>query len=102
VVTVRQLVPGLFLLTLIVTSLLTPVLPVSAIGVTVGAAYFGTLLACVAAAVRRHGWRCALALAAVFPTVHFSYGLGSLHGVFDHLMQRRRVRRDPAVMPLSP
>ena len=101
VVTVRQLVPGLFVLTLIATSLLTPVLPVIAIGATVAAAYLGTLFACVIGAVRRHGWRCALALAAVFPTIHFSYGFGSLHGAVDHLAHRRRVRRDPTVMPLS-
>ena len=101
VVTVRQLVPGIFVLTLIGTSLLTPVLPVITIGATVAAAYVGTLLACVAGAVRRHGWRCALALAAVFPTIHFSYGFGSLHGAVDHLLQRRRARRDPNVLPLS-
>ena len=101
VVTVRQLVPGLFVLTLIATSLLTPVLPVIAIGATVAAAYLGTLLACVVGAVRRHGWRCALALAAVFPTIHFSYGFGSLRGAFDHLVQRRAARRDPTVVPLS-
>ena len=101
VVTVRQLVPGLFVLTLIVISLLTPVLPVIAIGATVAAAYLGTLFACVVGAVRRHGWRCALALAAVFPTIHFSYGFGSLHGAVRHLAQRRRVRRDPTVMPVS-
>jgi len=101
VVTVRQLVPGLFVLTLIGTILLTPVLPVLAIGATVAAAYVGTLLACVVGAVRRHGWRCALALAAVFPTIHFSYGFGSLRGAFDHLVQRRVARRDPTVVPLS-
>src|SRR2546427_11821808 len=43
VVTVRQLVHGLFVLTLIATSLLTPVLPWIAIWATCAPAYLGTL-----------------------------------------------------------
>ena len=60
VMTVRQVVPGLFVLTLIGTTLLTPFLPVPA-GALVAGAYVAALFGCVAAAVRRHGWRCALA-----------------------------------------
>ncbi len=101
VTTLRQLVPGLFVLALGMTTVLAPVLPVLGVGVGVAATYLVALLACVAGAVRRHGWRCALALAAVFPTVHFSYGFGSLRGAFDHLLQRRPTRHDPAVIPLS-
>ena len=101
VMTWRQLVPGLFVLTLIGTIVLAPVLLVRRVGIAVAATYIATLLACVVGAVRRHGWRCALALAAVFPTIHFSYGFGSLRGAFDHLVQRRAARRDPTVVPLS-
>lgn len=101
VMTVRQLVPGLFVLTLGLTTLLSPVLPLLPVAVTVAGAYVATLLTCVVGAVRRHGWRCALALAAVFPAIHFSYGIGSLRGAVDHLLQRRRTRRDPTVIPLS-
>ncbi len=99
--TLRQLVPGLFLLTLVATILLAPVPAMRRVGMTVVATYLVALVACVASTVRRHGWRCALALAAVFPTVHFSYGFGSLRGAFEHLVQRRAARRDPSVVPLS-
>ena len=102
VMTVRQVVPGLFVLTLVSTAALAAVLPpVLPVAIGVAGAYVASLLGCVAAAVRRHGWRCALALAAVFPAVHFSYGIGSLRGAVDHLLQRRRTRRDPTVIPLS-
>ncbi|HLZ44697.1 MAG TPA: glycosyltransferase family 2 protein [Gemmatimonadales bacterium] len=101
VMTIRQVVPGLFVLTLATTTALSPVLPLLPVAAGVASAYVATLLGCVIAAVRRHGWRCALALAAVFPAVHFSYGIGSLRGAVEHLLQRRRTRRDPTVIPLS-
>jgi len=101
VMTWRQLVPGLFVLTLIGAIAFAPVLLVRRMGTAVAAAYVAALLACVVGAVRRHGWRCALALAAVFPTIHFSYGFGSLRGAFDHWVQRRAARPDPTVVPLS-
>jgi len=101
VMTLRQLVPGLFVLTLASTAALAPVLPLLPVTIGVAGAYLAALCGCVIAAVRRHGWRCALALAAVFPAVHFSYGIGSLRGAIDHLLQRRSSRRDPTVIPLS-
>ncbi|PYP10580.1 MAG: glycosyltransferase family 2 protein [Gemmatimonadetes bacterium] len=101
VMTLRQLVPGLFVLTLAGTAVLAPVLPLLPVTLGIAGAYLTALVGCVIGAVRRHGWRCALALAAVFPAVHFSYGIGSLRGAVDHLLQRRRTRRDPTVIPLS-
>ena len=101
VMTLRQVVPALFVAILAGSIALAPVLPVLGIAVGVAAAYLATMTVCVLGAVRKHGWRCALALCAVFPVVHFSYGIGSLRGAFDHLLQRRRARRDPTVIPLS-
>jgi hypothetical protein len=102
VMTVRQVVPALFVAILAGSIALAPVLPaVLDVAVGVAAAYLATMTVCVLGSVRKHGWRCALALAAVFPVVHFSYGIGSLRGAFDHLLQRRRARRDPTVIPLS-
>ncbi|HWC75459.1 MAG TPA: glycosyltransferase family 2 protein [Gemmatimonadales bacterium] len=101
VMTVRQLVPAVFVAVLVGTTVLAPVLPLLGVAASVAAAYLATLTVCVLGSVRKHGWRCALALASVFPVVHFSYGIGSLRGAFDHLLQRRRARRDPAVVPLS-
>jgi glycosyltransferase involved in cell wall biosynthesis len=101
VMTVRQVVPALFVAILAGSIALAPVLPVLGVAVGIAAAYLATMTVCVLGSVRKHGWRCALALAAVFPVVHFSYGIGSLRGAFDHLLQRRRARRDPTVIPLS-
>jgi phenylacetate-CoA ligase len=49
----------------------------------------------------RQGWRCALALAAVFPTIHVAYGLGLLRGVLDHLVLPRRSPAAGAAVSLS-
>jgi glycosyltransferase involved in cell wall biosynthesis len=38
------------------------------------------------------GVRCALALTAVFPTLHFSYGVGFILGIRDHLLARGKAR----------
>jgi len=101
VMTLRQVVPALFVAILAGSIALAPVLPVLGIAVGVAAAYLATMTVCVLGAVRKHGWRCALALCAVFPVVHFGYEICSLRGAFDHLLQRRRARRDPTVIPLS-
>ncbi|MGE5801471.1 MAG: glycosyltransferase family 2 protein [Gemmatimonadota bacterium] len=61
--------------------------------------YLIAVVACSLAAVRRHGWRCALALAATFPTLHWSYGVGYLRGVWDHIVRGRR--RQPRAVPLT-
>jgi GT2 family glycosyltransferase len=38
------------------------------------------------------GVRCAVALTAVFPTLHFSYGVGFIRGIHDHLLARGKAR----------
>jgi glycosyltransferase involved in cell wall biosynthesis len=102
VMTVRQLVPGLFLLSLVVTGLLAPWFAAARVaGAAIVASYVAAILGSAALAVRREGWRCALALIAVFPTVHGSYGFGSLRGVLHHVLQSRPNRYDPAMIPLS-
>jgi hypothetical protein len=47
----------------------------------------GFVLACAAAAAGTD-LRCGLALAAVFPILHFSYGFGFIRGIYDHLLAR--------------
>jgi hypothetical protein len=46
------------------------------------------VLVCSGAAVRTEGFRTGVSLAAVFPTLHFSYGAGFLHGIYHHLLTR--------------
>ncbi len=94
IMTVRQLVPSLFLLTLVVTGLLGIVLPLArAAFAGVLGAYVVAVLAFSARAALRHGARCGLGLAAVFAVLHGSYGVGFLRGVGDHVLGWRRLRR---------
>jgi GT2 family glycosyltransferase len=98
----RQLVPALFLISLAVSAALATWFPAARVAAAaIAGTYVATVLGVAASAVRRSGWRCALALAAVFPTVHLSYGFGSLHGVLHHVLQPRRQPSDPAMIPLS-
>jgi hypothetical protein len=102
VMTARQVVPGVFLFSLLVTGLLAPWVEAARIAVAaIGGTYLVTTLVCAVGAARRDGWRCMLALLAVFPTLHLSYGFGSLRGFMHHVLQLRRNRADPAMIPLS-
>jgi glycosyltransferase involved in cell wall biosynthesis len=102
VLTVRQLVPSLFVLALLVTAALSLAWPLA----------FGALLAIIGAYLsviaggallkaRREGGRTALALVAVFPAMHFTYGVGYLQGLVDHFMPFRRARRPSAAVALT-
>ncbi len=99
VMTGRQLVPAAFLLTLGGTALLSPWLPLAGLAFAgIAGAYAALTLACALPAVPRHGARCALALAAAFPTLHASYGAGFLRGSAAHLLGLGRPR---AAVPLT-
>lgn len=82
IMTLRQVVPAAFALSLAGSLVIGTVVP--AARVIAG----GLLLAYAAAAVtaalgtiRQHGVRCALGLLAVFPVLHFGYGIGFLVGL---------------------
>ncbi len=89
VMTVRQLMPALLLVTLVGAAALGLWLPAASVfGGGLLSAYGLFVLLCSAPAVRSHGFRCAFALMAVFPILHFSYGIGFLRGAFDHLVMK--------------
>jgi len=101
VMTVRQLVPAMFVATLIGTAagaLFSPALAI--VGGATAALYAACVAACSLAVARSHGIRCAVALAAALPVVHLSYGFGFLRGLRAGLLGRGRWR-DPAAVPLS-
>jgi len=101
IMTVRQLVPALFVATLAVTGAVALVAPPVRIAfAAVAAAYLAAALASAALALRRHGARCAAALLLVFPTLHGSYGLGSITGVLQRVTGRR-LKHQVASVPLS-
>lgn len=89
VMTVRQLIPSLLVAGLLGSAALSPWLPGAAVAFSaLAGTYFVLVLGCSALAARTEGLRCGLALAAVFPTLHFSYGIGFLRGIYDHLLAR--------------
>jgi len=101
VMTGRQLVPPVFLLTLCATALLGRW--VGAAGVafaTTAGAYLLSVLGCSILAGRKAGLTTILALAAVFPVVHGSYGFGFLRCVLDLAVRSRR-QASGITLPLS-
>lgn len=89
VMTVRQLVPAMLIGALLGSGGLGLWVPEAAAAFAfIVALYAGGVLVCAAAATRSD-LRCGLALAAVFPTLHFSYGFGFIRGIYDHLVARR-------------
>lgn len=90
VMTVRQLLPAIFVLALLAGVVLTPF--------AAGRVMLGALLGVYAAADlvfavqagRPHGGRTMLWLTLVFPALHVSYGLGSLHGFATFILLNRR------------
>jgi len=101
IMTVRQLVPAMFVLALLGTALGTLLWPpLALLGAGIAVAYAFCVGACAFPVARSHGLRCALALMIALPVVHLSYGFGFLRGLRDGLFGRGRWR-DPATVPLS-
>ncbi|PYO94218.1 MAG: hypothetical protein DMD62_06375 [Gemmatimonadetes bacterium] len=101
IMTVRQLVPALFVLSLIASALFAMLWPPFAV-LTAGilAAYAFCIGAFAVPVARSHGLRTALWLAVALPVIHVSYGCGFLRGLPPGLFGRSRWR-DPAAVPLS-
>jgi glycosyltransferase involved in cell wall biosynthesis len=91
VMTARQLAPALLVSTLLVTAFLGPWLGAARLvfSLTFGG-YVAADLAVAAAIARRSGVRVGLVASAVFPVLHFAYGLSYLMGVVDFLIRRKR------------
>ncbi len=88
VMTVRQLVPSLLIAALLGSATLALLVPgTGAAFASLAAIYTLFVLGCSAAAAGAD-LRCALALAAVFPILHFSYGFGFIRGIYAHLLAR--------------
>lgn len=101
VMTVRQLVPAMFVAALLGTAAGAPFSPALAmLGAAIGIVYGACVGAFALSTARSHGIRCAIALAAALPVVHLSYGFGFLRGLRAGLLGRARWR-DPAAVPLS-
>jgi glycosyltransferase involved in cell wall biosynthesis len=102
VATLRQLAPPLFVVALVLGLALAPFsAPARMLWSAMLLSYGAALLTAAAAAARAHGGRVALALLAVFPVLHLSYGAGYVQGMWRNLIGRGLRWRDPAAVPLS-
>ncbi|MCE5267550.1 MAG: glycosyltransferase family 2 protein [Planctomycetaceae bacterium] len=100
--TARQLVPAVFVLSLVVAALAAPwswvaVCMLAAIVL----AYTAAIISLGAAPAIRQGLGCSFWLCAVFPTLHMSYGLGYLKGVLDFMIFRRRASGQGDATPIT-
>ena len=99
VMTARQLVPSLLVTSLALSAGTSNWIPAAgAAFASITAVYAALVLACSLWATRAD-WQCGVALAAVFPILHFSYGVGFLHGLYDHVLSQSVP--DAAATPLS-
>jgi GT2 family glycosyltransferase len=102
VMTVRQLVPSTFLLALIASATLSPVVPVAGTILTLIAGLYATaVIGCVVHASIGRSARCVLPLMAVFPLMHFSYAVGYLRRTLELAFWPVGRARIPSPMSLS-
>jgi hypothetical protein len=100
VMTIRQLIPAILVACLSTSAALALWVPAARMLLAaVAGSYALLVLLCAVAAIPAHGVRCAAALTAVFPVLHFSYGSGFLRGIRDHLVARNAPR--PGTLQLS-
>jgi glycosyltransferase involved in cell wall biosynthesis len=102
VMTVRQVMPSLFVAALVVFGIaaVCSKLAMGALALLVGA-YLLAIALVASAALKRQGLATASCLFAVFPTLHFAYGVGFLKGALHFLILRRRGAADAAEVPIS-
>jgi glycosyltransferase involved in cell wall biosynthesis len=94
VMTLRQLVPALLVTALTCTAILGPWLPLARNAFLALLAGYGSLLIlCSLSGISRGGLRCAAALVPAFATLHFSYGIGFILGIKDHILAQAAPRR---------
>ncbi len=102
IMTIRQLVPAAFVLGLVASLLIGVSVPAARIVAgAIALAYAATMLTAAVGAVRQHGARCALSLLAVFPVLHFGYGIGFLVGLARLPFRRHPLAPAADAVPLS-
>jgi glycosyltransferase involved in cell wall biosynthesis len=102
IMTFRQLVPAALLLSLAGSALAGLWwTPAALLGAGIFGCYTTVVLGVALAGLRRHGVRVSAVLTAVFPLLHFSYGLGFLHGLANHVLGLKLRAPHPAAISLS-
>jgi glycosyltransferase involved in cell wall biosynthesis len=102
VLTWRQLVPPIFVAAMLTSGLLALwSWSAVAVGALLLLCYLTAVAICAAATGWEDGWRIGVALLAVFPTIHWSYGLGYLRGAWQFLVRRRSIGKQEISSPIS-
>jgi glycosyltransferase involved in cell wall biosynthesis len=102
VMTTRQLIPSVFLISLFMAAFLATWSDTMAvIFKMIVIAYTALNLAVSLRACLERGLRCGLWLMIVFPILHLSYGIGYLNGLLNCFVFRRRETCDSVALPLS-
>jgi glycosyltransferase involved in cell wall biosynthesis len=100
--TLRQLIPAVFVVALFATALAAPWhRAAAALFFAILLAYAAAIVAYGAAPAVRQGVGCALWLCLVFPVLHFSYGFGYLKGVLDFMILCRQAFSKAGMTPIS-
>jgi glycosyltransferase involved in cell wall biosynthesis/predicted ATP-grasp superfamily ATP-dependent carboligase len=102
IMTVRQLIPALLVVSLVGAGGLAvwwPTMRILFAGI-LGSYATGVVL-CAARAAWQRGVRCGTLLAAVFPVMHFSYGFGFLERITEQVVGRGRRPHTALTIPLS-
>lgn len=102
VMTVRQVVPATFVLSLLSSALMAPVSGVATAAFwTILGAYTLASAGSAVGTARRDGLRPAAALMAVFPVMHVAYGVGFLRGIVSFFGRRRLAVANASAIPIT-
>lgn len=102
IMTLRQLIPAIFVAALIGLALAAPLVPAAGLAwLLIAGSYAATVATVSAAALRRHGLRVGLGLGLAFPVLHLSYGFGFLRGLRHLLPGQAQPAARAASIPLS-
>lgn len=102
VMTIRQLVPSAFVMSLVLTAMLAPWSHLMAMLWGSIMIAYGVLDLCIGVAVAfKRGFPCGVWSTVVFPVLHLSYGIGYLKGVLDFFILRKQSATDSFALRLS-
>jgi glycosyltransferase involved in cell wall biosynthesis len=102
VMTIRQLMPAMLVVSFIVLSLLSFLHPVfGALFVMLLVVYMMSTIAVSAALAIKNGLLHIISLPMVFWTLHFSYGLGYLKGIVDFVIFKKHTHKGMQDLPLT-
>ena len=102
IMTIRQLVPPIFVLAIATTSLVSLATPLGHVALTLLlGSYAGAVVLASALAGRGTPWRCIAALLMAFPIMHVCHGVGQLRRAGELALGISTTRRSAAMVPLN-